>query len=329
MGTVLIDNWTLESALLSLQTNGHIQDAGEMQRRDIQSCWHNFLISIVMWDRVGFIPYYDFFSELLEDHIARDDHCDNESQKAFEVKNIKIPTSLNNIVVPAIRDSSDYDNHGIRIINHDVVRASWAIGSNPRLVRRTYEYLLRSSTLGVNYFPHPQRAQYIYDHHIVQSVYSRKVLLDKAGMELNLYYTELSNALNKQLPSFEYPVLYDYIRKNANSFEEQMAVAIELRDSKEVKDFRGTLDNLDKKYYDGDLQAVLTAIKQIEESANELFSPSSELAKGQLTLSFPPALNIDFNWKRKRKPLSITFLTRLMDFGIHDRMSAKLYPGWH
>jgi len=338
MGSVLIDNWSLESLIArKVEADNEKKPKAEYDIRSFQliygpaegyehqdtynpGCWQNILMSIVLWDDIRYILnadygsiYYRYTTEALKQfrglikplyykgEMAVISDMDFEllrslSDREFSCASLQLPIKK---LPPGLNDRKKYMD----------------------LMDGTYLYLLHSSNCSVNYLPHPIRAQFIKDNDGLEELYSRDVLLQMVDREVLEFYNHVNDLIKRRIFRCSYPILYDYIRQNACSEDEELDAAFSIRSSRDVVQFRKALDELDKKVNSGDVAALSTALKQIQELAHQItaaYSKTTEL--GELSIGLSPTINIPLKISTKKKAIHMTFLSKLIEYGIHDRL---------
>ena len=180
------------------------------------------------------------------------------------------------------------------------------------LLKRTQFYLSRINIYGVNYMPHPLRAKYIKENDLTRKLFEKQMLLDLVDREVREYYDKINKDLHVDLLHCEYPILYDYIRKNSSCPDDELKAVFSLREKKDIKELRKSFDLLDHEYNSGNVEMVKMAIQMIKESSQEItnkYNKNKTLKLGELRLGLTPTLNIPINI-----PLPIRFRKKKKTF---------------
>lgn len=297
---VLLDNWTLGLAFHQLSKLSEYSGNSENEWVK-KSCIGNLVTGIILWDNVHYVP--NRFTENQFKHLPN-----NELTKhLLEVCTVADKTGFVDFepepeeAEKYLGDEYDY----LRYLDDDSV------------VERAEVYLDWSIEKQINYFPHPLRAEYISDQKIINKMCDygiRELVINRIDEELIKFYDEVNKKVGQDKFKCAYPVLYDYIRKNSNSPEDDLDdlnVALALRDDKDVVMFRQSLNNLDVMFNSGDIVTLNQAFDEIEEISKTItnkFLKKDHL--GQFSIGPIPT------YCTSNRILNLTFLTRLFDYGV-------------
>jgi len=317
MATVLIDNWSLHS--FSKLTDKERTSSYNIKQYD-HICWQNILMAIVLWDEIKYLPmiaYAGAYSQYIDELDAT---ADNE--KPFH-----------GILSPLLDDESNPIE--IKHINHELSHAALSLEyknknidttvrglfyPNEDVFSRTFFYLAHSSMRSTNYLPHPIRAEFI-NNQSLNVFYDRTVLMETIDAELSDYYRRLNELIHRKVFCCNYPIIYDYIRNNCNSLADELNAAFDLRNDVDIASFRSCLDTLDEKVNSGNIESLDFAIQQIKDLSSQITNKyKKSIDLGELSIGLSPTIKFPLQLTKKRKEICLTFLTRLIDFGIHDRI---------
>jgi len=332
MASVLIDNWSIDT-IFGLTKNqydfeekkiwsskdsycrstetpfekaqrGHMEFSGNKI-----PCWYNILMAVILWDEINVLHPYPPDQETKELRLDM-------------LKPLKgIVGFLDNTASPGT----------IVIMDHSMFQYIELFEYSPygralrkELFARTSEYLFRCSYYGVDFLPHPIRSEIAFKDatlHKAFVAFNRQDIFNNIDKIVLEYYDKLNDIIGRRAFICSYPVLFDYIRKNSNSVADELKAAIELRSDKDVIRFRKSLDDLDEKVNAGDITAVDVAFKQIKELSMQIANKHTKSIKlGELTIGLSPSFKIPISIRKQEKILNMTFISRLVDFGLHDRL---------
>jgi hypothetical protein len=340
----MIDNWSLtplyyKTLNASTPTNNYLK-----------VCWQNILMAIVLWDELNFIPnkstkstnpsvgfatlkekalYEDtegVFGERysLVKSIIREISFDAASSEFLSSVKVGLSEMIGSLgqeelrQIYAIIQRAPHDSEYLSRIRSQPSRRGTFL--------RTFLYSTISSIQGMSYLPHPIRADLIKQHNLLDRLYNRMLLLNPVETELKQYYEHINKSLGKTAFVCKYPLLYDFIKSNAADMNEELVVAIDIRNEPDVKSFRKSLSLLDVKVNAGNVEALRLALKQIEDLAKQIMSKHNSESVGELQIGLiPPTVNVNFSMpiKKRNNSLNLTFMSRLIDFGIHERFSRN------
>jgi len=315
LSKIMLDNWTLTTAFLQL-TN----DIEQYQLESSKLSMANLLMGIVLWDEIQ-LPSDSSSTTSLITELRKNDAT---IKLADLCKPIDIPKF--EAILPYVSPKEHED---------------WLLNFNTQnlntILERTKLYLDYCYKHSVNYLPHPQRAEYLIENNLIKKGLNRYTIEEKLDKALLDYYAELNKEYNNNFLSFNYPVIYDYIRSQANTPIDELSVALDLRENKDVIAYRQSLNSLDVELNRGNRIARLAALKQINELTESISNDSSKSKKSiigiqplKVGISLPFNLGVDVEFPitikaKARIPeklstddriLNLTFLTSLRDFGM-------------
>jgi len=218
MSTIMLDNWTSATAFLQLTNNtAYSQKSSKLSIA-------NLLMAIVFWDEInipeGINSIACLFNELKKDSIGIQllDFCKNMGISIFRSSSL-----------PHFSPNMDED-----------ALLAWGNENLDKLLARTELYLDISDKNRINYFPHPQRSEYLLENNLIKKGLNRYTLLNNLDKALAEYYADLDKEYSNDFLNFDYPVLYDYIRNQAKSISpvDELEVALRLRKDKDVIAFQ-------------------------------------------------------------------------------------------
>jgi len=299
--------------------------------------WQQFLTSLVLWDKIEYFCGekdsgrhvliklgYDAFNshcinldEILIPKSRPDEHYHNIISYAEQYadnyfKNNVLPNGISNL------------HEAFTFWRPDVNRAVSPSDAIQIVKVRTFYYLITCSVLGVNYLPHPFRADFICEEKIYEN--DLKLLLNRIDLlkVIDKKVLEYCDVVNKKFGrkqfTLNYPLLYDYIKKNSNSKFDELKVALSLREEKDVLQFRKEMSAIEDKIQTGDMQLAERVFDDVNECADSVINKYKVKRNlGELSLGLSPTITLPIQLPYS-KPLNLTFLTKLVDFGIHNRI---------
>jgi hypothetical protein len=210
---------------------------------------------------------------------------------------------------------------------------------------RTFLYSVISYSKGTSYLPHPIRADLISRYNLLDRFYekimddrydsdnryNRMILLNPVNKEIREYYEYINQLAEDTVFVCKYPLLYDFIRRNASDMNEELAVAIDIRNEPDVVLFRKYLSSLDAKVNEKDFGALTLALEQIKDLAKQItskYNRKPKLGKWELKVGREEVLEFVLNRildipeaiKRLKNRRNLTFVSRLIDFGIRGKL---------
>lgn len=328
MASVMLDNWGLSNCAENLIARSKESDAKKSEilhrkkpwgsypgvERDRDICWQNFLTSLVLWDRVylnlwetGFS--YDACTIQLFLEVAR------EQLKCRDIIRTVKPWDYAAYVYSAESISQLYGH----------IEEGWRKSPRFELLCQSYQYHIQANVLGYNYLPHPRRASLLYESGIFRKEFDRTKYLDTLDKSVIEYIDKLNTLVDCQLKTAQFPLLYGFIASNAGDVNEELQVALELRQNRNVKRFRKSIDKIEKAYSEGNLMAVQASLLETKEICDTITSEMySKPWSFGVSLAVSPSINIDGEVQGKvRSKLHTTFLYDLASFAIKGETKRK------
>lgn len=328
MANVMLDNWGLSDCAwwrLERET-GEKEDRelrrirqryyreNPMRKKDHDICWQNMLTSLVLWDHI----YINF-------------HQTSRSADYLEMRNFanvmeKLTGDTDIFKAVTVDVSLLHDMDVWKYVSvYEKMLQEQRYTPDYDLLIRGIQYLLKANILGYDYIPHPRRAAFLQQAGIFTQKFDRTRYLDILDEEIRKYMEEVNELIGHQFQTVSFPVLYKFIEAHASNSKEELKVALELREHKNVKAFRECLDKIQKDYSEGNLLSLGTSLKETKEICRTI---TEDMYKKPLSFSVSLGLspsidvNIDFPG-RTRSKLHTTFLYDLASFALKGKPKNK------
>ena len=288
---IMMDGWAMATA--AKQIIGQ-----KYENKRLEMCLGNLLIGIVLWED-AFFPlddqYKDSF-EYIQDKIGKNHPLFERCKPHFGIlkQERAFPISAS-------------DEEEI-MINYDFEKKQIFID-------RTKEYEKLREDLRVNYFPHPGRAEYMLEQQEkFNKIFDRNTIINnEIDKPLREYYYEIEQKYNHRLLNCSYPILYNYIkneaRKIGTSPMHEVDYSLKLRNRPDVVAFRKILKQMEENFKKMNLSAVDRVVNEIREISKSIMGISPKEIKEE------PLPVILTETGAKEKPLNLTFVTKLLDYG--------------
>lgn len=331
----MIDNWGLSTCAHKLsclpdksydEPYNYLCEQTRQSKKTIDLCWQNFITSIVLWDTVyttlargySFSMYEYEGMEILKKYIEKEDVFQSKSLS----ENVFFPQSKYIKLKRAWEARTNHNN----CCDND-------------LIFRGYIYALQAQYLGCNYLPHPIRAQELKSSNLFNYPLDASFFTKIIDKEVYSFIDAINKENDGEVPNLRFPLLYEYINRNAKSPEEEICLALELRNLSSVKKFRKSIDGIDKALKKRNILDLKIAIEQITQMCKDIENQIYKKPKSFIvTLGFTPKLimpELTFSFQHnepdimqkilKTKKLHTTFLYDLATFGYtgKDNFSKK------
>jgi hypothetical protein len=306
MSSIMMDKWSIITVLQHLCANiktkrfehGYIDE----MEGSLTACLNNFLLAVVLWDEIWSFNIDNNYSWM--DIFGKRENLANTFQTLIHQPDASV---LPNDLLSIYRDLSEKNTM-----------------DSDGLVQRGIAYQQISSFLGVPFLGHPLREGWLLDHYR-KNIFTRVDIINRVDKELITYCEKINAELGRDLLKFNYPVLINFIRQEAgNNLENQLEVALELRDATDVVAFREQMFYMEQIVAQGNIQAIKEHLDSVSELAKDITTKrKKEISLGEFILSlFPPYISLSVPIKipiKKTSGLHITFINRLLEFGLHGR----------
>lgn len=294
----MIDNLSVES-ISKLLMNKNISifkdNNNESILHDSYNVWVNFIMALTIWDEI-----WTFQKSPQKRWLEA---FETQTEIAY----------LDNIVYPIKREMIDellLDEYDYIILNQT---------SNS--LERHLQYQAIANYLNIPFLSHPARKE-SYLKELTSYYFHRGELLNRIDNELRQYYIAINKELGREALQFSYPVLYDYITEESNTMEEEMKMAIKLRNDKDIVTYRKHMSDVEEAVARGDTQVLLAELNMISELSQNITSQYKKTRLGELTISLSPSISVPIDLTKSRvRMLHATFTRKLIEFGVYRRKS--------
>lgn len=184
------------------------------------------------------------------------------------------------------------------------------------------QYLLIAEELGYDYLPKRQR----YDYLTTRGYYNQKnavypkVVLETVEDSVQQYYDDLAKMLRGTKLEFDFPLLIDYIRSEAGFTSNYISVALQMKETKALRNMRTWIDKLHSCLDNRNLIEVQHMMKDVGDIVSQLSTPQKKGIRinGISIHPFPPFIDINLTFNRlSRKPkIQLAFLYNLASYAL-------------
>lgn len=315
MSSIMMDRWGLDCAMDYLQYGNKetrpkeyfihhywnwdwVPHIGENSIDNLmQQCWDNFLTAIVLWDEIWSSQFPKDWKKIL-------------SATTSQVQISKLDNIIHLVDDSMLRSDLQLLYDDLRM-QPNYLQTSF--------LERTNKYQMLSFSLGIPYLAHPHRINSGFED---QSTFNRNDIISQVDKELESYYFEVKKKWGLKALNFKYPVLIDYIVKDAASPKEELLAALSLRKDPDIVGFRESMYEIEQSILRGDIALVDQVLQRVSDLAKEITTKHKRKGiTGEFTLSIDgPGFVFPFHLKAKNgNKLQITFIRKLLDYGVHGR----------
>ncbi|MBD5152767.1 MAG: hypothetical protein HDT16_09990 [Oscillibacter sp.] len=317
MSEVMVDSWglidSLSNALKHRQNSKYYNDEYIVhQEHDVKGspiCRHSLLTALILWDDI---------------YINSDSHSISGSHLAvrylFEVvgPSLKKDNFIHPIPISVQQDIPTYSDLFKKLYN--TIKHENCIIDSEEMYMLLWGgiYLMQANSMGVTYLPHPRRAKILRDAEVFPRNFDGRTYLDIVDKEILDYIEAVNKLAQYQLLSVPFPVLNKFIVEMATDPLDEFAVAINLRENKNVALFRKSVNDIEKELKNGNIHALKASLMKVKEACDEV---SNSLYKESLSFGVSIGLSPSIEIGRELKPkvssgFHTTFLSDLMKFAL-------------
>ena len=288
MSNILIDNWNMENIAYELS---YIPD------EYFSYAYGELLNATVLWDEV----YY----------------LNNDWSWNW----INSQQELTKIVTP-INDDLSFLQESEEIYKKYFENKEYLVVASGAI-----RYSLFSNRYGMGYLPCEERSNFLNNVDVATRKKIFKNVLYNRQSSLNILdelIEEQFSSIKRFFPelkiNFQYPVLVDYIRFNANSKKSCIDVALQLKREKAVMAYREYMDQFELALENEQWSTVIKFEKEIQEIVNDMLKiPEGRAFTVSGSISLMPSIDISTEIVLNRKKYHLNFLRELADFSFSGK----------
>ncbi len=266
----------------TLHNSAHVicfPDRAEDKYQDFE----NLLMAILLWDE---IYYWDNDNGTKWNYI-------------FEDREVEIP-------IKKVAISQQVLNEVAAIEDKDIIRGG------------ALQYQMIANEMGLDYLVEKKRCNYIHKPNDIRDVLLPQKFVYHIEKDVEEYYKSLMKFFDNKELKFRFPLLVDYILKEAGSIKQCINVAMDMRETRELKNMRKWIANLHKDINNGNWLKVEKAIKDVDDIISDIIC--SHTIYSEVQIRIPLSINICFALKKFGKhKIQLTFLRNLANFAIKAR----------
>lgn len=225
----------------------------------------------------------------------------------------------------------DYEYDEIETVSGDVYY-EWLynIGyeKNRNIKDDTIFYLTLSQIADMNILLSEQRADFVLKSGIAKEIWTREDVLEYIDKEIYEICKEVYSFMDKEIINIQTPLLVDYICQYATSFQDAINIAFQLKEHKDIIEFRQTMNLLDNAVNNGNTMQFKEYVDRLAEIVVQISRKEVPTKKIEMKFTVTPSLTnptisamfgipIEYNKKRK---INMNFLLELAQYGLtHER----------
>lgn len=177
----------------------------------------------------------------------------------------------------------------------------------------------------IAYLPCKERAEYLKKCDFLDSYINRKDVMNLLDKTLAEYYISLNKRFGVNKIKFSFPVLFDFVAENTKD-DFFLKTALQLRNEKEVVQFRNWLSNFEQQLQDGKLLELERLLNYLPALISDLTKVTSPKRNAELQIGLSPAINLPIDFGDPAKHLiHVDFLRTLSSFAVNRRSLNQQY----
>ena len=173
-----------------------------------------------------------------------------------------------------------------------------------------------------------QRADFVLKSGIAKEIWTREDVLEYIDKEIYEICKEVYSFMDKEIINIQTPLLVDYICQYATSFQDAINIAFQLKEHKDIIEFRQTMNLLDNAVNNGNTMQFKEYVDRLAEIVVQISRKEVPTKKIEMKFTVTPSLTnptisamfgipIEYNKKRK---INMNFLLELAQYGLtHER----------
>lgn len=310
--------WCVLSDNLSL--NNILDECKNPKRKDYRSNYYiqKYLYAVILWDAIYSVPRKSFSHQAYS--VA--EKIRQEKGESKLVKRIK--NTIHNLPLDFYNELEDladciYDDEKMYLYGMDM--------KNKKIQEDVKFYLTMGEISNMNTLLSEERTEYMEQSGITKKIWTREDILEYLDREVFEIYKKVYAFMGKDTINMQSPLLIDYICENASTLEDAVNIAFQLKENKDIIQFRYTMDLLDNAINTGNLLLIKEYENTLSEIVDHFTRKDVKSRKIEFRLTLTPSLAnpsisaafgipIEYNSKRK---LNMNFLINLMRYGLsHD-----------
>lgn len=315
MRKVLLDNLSLKRLP---------KKNGPINKKDVH--FQNFIYSMILWDNVVCINHdrkYFCLNEFsfLDSYDSSYGYTYKYNEKTllswiinlsldglgFEYINVHY-YGYGEVAKEILKNTQDYvlEESITSIIAQDAIR-----------------YILLGYNLEMDIFLSKERSEFIRTNHYDKFMFNRLdtiILLEK---EIEKFYEEINRKIGKKIICFKSPLFIDFICQNAKCMMDVVELIKELKNNKQVIDYKRTLEKMENSLDKGNFVEFNEYLSVIPDIVDSICS--SEIKTQSIEIGFNPIPSIGTCFDlvhdpKRNKKLHMRFLQDIAKFGLTERI---------
>lgn len=278
-----------------------------------------FFYALILWDKIYYLEKRHSPSGM-----RRDFWFMKEKDIGIDLSNYKLEC------MTEVFFRGYWDEERINLANKELynyyVQLNNIEGTTHFQLKSAISYMIWGSYYGVNVLMSPEKSDALKKYNVETDFFSRLDIINMVDREVSEYYKEVNSILGKEILKFKSPLFTDYILREANTIKDIMKVINEIKNQKNVIDFRKAMDAMDECLNNGNIIKFNEYLSIIPEIVNDI-TTTIKTKTFQVNLNISPGISfekdIKYNKFRETK-LHINFLSELVSFGVMQRCNATL-----
>lgn len=153
-------------------------------------------------------------------------------------------------------------------------------------------YLALGQITNMNIMLSQYRAEFVQSSGISNKLWSRKYILEYVDKEVFEIYRNLYSFFGQNMVHLQTPLLVDYICQNATCFRDAFNIALQLRETTEMIQFRETMNCIDDAFNEGNLLLINSLKQQLSDIIKQFTEKEIPTDKATISLSLTPSFTL-------------------------------------
>lgn len=309
MWCILSDNLTL---------NNILDECKNPEREDYKNNYYiqKYLYAAILWDAIYNVPRKSV-------SLQAYDRADRRRQKNGENQLVKdIKSTIHNLPFDSyyneLEELADY------IYDDQKMYSSYMDTESEKVREDVKFYLTMGEIWDMNTLLSEKRTKFMEQSGIIRKMWTREDVLKYLDHEVFEICEEVFAFWGKDVINIQSPLLIDYICGNASNLQDAINIAFQLKENKDIIQFRYTMNLLDNAINSGNVLLIKEYQDTLSEIVDHITRKDVKSKKIDFRLTLTPSLTkpsisaafgipIEYNDKRK---INMNFLINLIQYGL-------------
>lgn len=287
------------------------------ERKDFKNNYYiqKYLYAVILWDAIYSVPRKSYSTQAYSiTDQKRKENKENDFIKRVKNTIYDLPFDF---YYNELEELADY-------IYDEECDTSVLDKESKRIEEDVKFYLTMGEISNMNTLLSEERTEYIENSGIANRIWTREDVLKYLDREVFEIYKEVYSFMGKDIIKLQSPLLIDYICDNALTLRDAINIAFQLKENKDIVQFRYIMDSWDNAINSGNLLLLKEYQNILSDIVEQFTRKEIKSKKIDFRLTFTPSLTkpsisaafgIPMEYNEKRK-INMNFLINLTQYGL-------------